>query len=79
MTVKELRDLIDGLEDEIEVCVTTDDTIFINACACSCGLEEIDFIENGKQIVLVLSPCEQAIEEIAMQTAEEKLFEVGKN
>lgn len=79
MTVKELRGLIDGLEDEVEVCVTTDDNIFINACVCSCGLEEIEFVEDGKQIVFVLSPCQDVIEEILIEDAEDKLYQISEN
>lgn len=79
MNVGELRELIDGLEDDIEVCITTDDSLFINACICSCGLEEIQF-ENGEQeMVLVISPCEETMLDMIIEDAEDKLYQISEN
>lgn len=78
MTIKDLKELIKDLEDELEVSLTIDDKCFIKACICSSGLEEIEF-NSGDEIVFVISPCKSAMEEILMEEAEEKLFEINQN
>lgn len=78
MNVGELRDLIRDLDDDLEVSVTADGINFVSACICSSGLDEIEFID-GKDFVFILSPCQDVIEEILIEDAEDKLFDISEN
>lgn len=78
MTIKELRTLIDGMEDETEVCITIDDNTFVKTCICSSGLDEIEFNEKA-EIVLVLSPCEEEIIDMIIDDAENQLYQISEN
>ena len=78
MTLGDFRKLSEGLDDDVEISITTDDNLFIKACMCSSGLEEIEF-DNGKEITFVIAPCQETMVDILIEDAEDKLFDISEN
>lgn len=78
MTIKELKELIQDLDDDLEVNITTDDNCFIPACICSSGIDEIEF-DDGNDIVFVLAPCESTMVDMLIEDAELKLYDINEN
>ena len=78
MTVLELKELIQDLDDDLEVNITIDDTNFISACMCSSGVDEIEFTD-GKDFVFILSPCQETMVDILIEDAENQLYQINEN
>lgn len=78
MTVGELKELLKWIDDNTQVCITTDDNLFINASVCSSGIDEIQF-EDETEFVFVISPCEEVINDILIEDAENALYQINEN